>query len=192
MSPGLVWNTHNRISMVSAETHIQEWLSLEPAVDIETPYKPTTTTASEPGSKPLLDMPDELALRALLLGIVHRTVGVYAPARAFLMDAHKRQPDLTVSTWIGSVALFELAVLELREAAAQEELHSEASTTADGPNGHSGSDVTVWAAALKLATSHLDAATALSGSEVDLSTRLDSRIAILRDEIALKREMLGL
>lgn len=48
-----------------------------------------------------------------------------------------------------------------------------------------------WDKVLKDSTALLDSAMSLSGSEVDLSSRLESRIAMLRDEIALKREMLG-
>ena len=48
-----------------------------------------------------------------------------------------------------------------------------------------------WNKVLKDAAALLDSAMSLSGSEVDLSSRLESRIAMLRDEIALKREMLG-
>ena len=48
-----------------------------------------------------------------------------------------------------------------------------------------------WDKVLKDATALLDSAMSLSGAEVDLSSRLESRIAMLRDEIALKREMVG-
>jgi len=48
-----------------------------------------------------------------------------------------------------------------------------------------------WVKVLKEAGALLDAAMGLSGSEVDLSSRLESRVAMLRDEITLKREMLG-
>jgi hypothetical protein len=48
-----------------------------------------------------------------------------------------------------------------------------------------------WVKVLKEAGALLDAAVSLSGSEVDLSSRLESRIAMMRDEIALKRDMLG-
>ena len=37
----------------------------------------------------------------------------------------------------------------------------------------------------------LDRALALAPQSVDLSSRLDTRISMLRDEIATKREMLG-
>ena len=48
-----------------------------------------------------------------------------------------------------------------------------------------------WVKVLKEVGALLDAAVDLSGSEVDLSSRLESRIAMMRDEIALKRDMLG-
>jgi hypothetical protein len=63
-----------------------------------------------------LDTVDELAIRSLLLGIVHRTIADYAPARAFLLDAHKKAADVEISTWVGGVSSFELAVLDLKEA----------------------------------------------------------------------------
>ena len=37
-------------------------------------------------------------------------------ARGFLVQAHGYQSELKVSTWIGGLAMFELAVLDLKEA----------------------------------------------------------------------------
>lgn len=48
-----------------------------------------------------------------------------------------------------------------------------------------------WVEALKSASHKLDTALGLATSSVDLSSRLDSRIAMLRDEIATKRDLLG-
>jgi ApbE superfamily uncharacterized protein (UPF0280 family) len=151
-------------------------------VTIESPFiTPSPATASS-NTAIDLDSPDELSLRSLLLGIVHRTAGEYISARAFLVDAHERQAELTTSTWIGGMALFEMAVLELKEADAATALSaspSEAKTT--------------WTVALKNAGGNLDQALALAMSNnSDLSSRLDSRIAMLRDEIALKKEMVGI
>lgn len=131
-------------------------------------------------SPPDLDTPDELAIRSLLLGICHRTAGAYPAARAFLTDSHARHSAAKISTWVGGVALFEMAVLELRECQTREE------------RGDTGEDEMkkAWTAALKAASEHLDGAIALATQQVDLSSRLDSRIAMLRDEIGLKREML--
>ena len=49
----------------------------------------------------------------------------------------------------------------------------------------------VWVAAMKEAEGRLEKALALATQQVDLSSRLDSRIAMLKDEIAMKREMLS-
>lgn len=50
----------------------------------------------------------------------------------------------------------------------------------------------VWRRRIEEAGEMLDAAMGLAGSEIDLSTRLDSRIVMLRDEIRAKKEALGI
>ena len=47
-------------------------------------------------------------------------------------------------------------------------------------------------AAFAGALEKLDRALALATQQVDLSSRLDTRIAMLKDEITLKKEMLGI
>jgi hypothetical protein len=264
----IFWNTHGRITPAVAEAHIFELLSLSPPVTLPTPFLSTPSPASNvngngsngdpDASTPVhtgaaLDTPDEHALRALLLGIMHRTTGHASEARAFLRDAHTRHAKIpsSGSTWIGGIALFELAVLELREAQRLENedvntllrasengsenekssvrSNSSSSSLSDGEavgrkpgsvfgtaasggdgekrNGARGTvDLRVhvgaalglgettrarWVKVLKEAEALLDAVVTLSGSEVDLSSRLESRIAMTRDEIALKRDMLG-
>jgi hypothetical protein len=246
----IFWNTHAHITPAVAQAHISELLSLSPPVTFSTPFAsaPLASNGSadvpEP-VRPALDTPDELALRSLLLGITHRAAGYPAEARALLREAHTQYAKIpsTGSTWIGGVALFELAVLELREAQrlqheeeaanASEKSSVNSSHSSEGGGGSGGVEeqpsekgaagvygvgggrtakarggieelrVRVgalalgettrarWAKVIKEAGSLLDAAVSLSGSEVDLSSRLESRIAMLRDEIALKREMLG-
>jgi hypothetical protein len=177
-----VWNTHARIVKSTAKAHIEEWSSLTPAVTIRSPYINSAPTGAPLTGTIDLDSPDELSIRSLLLGIVHRTAGEYIPARAFLVDAHMRQPEFTTSTWVGGMALFELAVLELKEAEiAAASLASPREAKA------------MWTIALKDASRDLDQALALATSNnSDLSSRLDSRIAMLRDEIATKTETLGI
>lgn len=271
----IFWNTHGRITPAVAEAHIATLLSVLPPVAIPSRLASTPPASSSsssiddpdtptPAPAPLhiraeLDTPDEHALRALLLGIMHRAAGHPSEARAFLRDAHTRHAKIpsTGSTWIGGVALFELAVLELREAQRMENedanalLSGSSSTSengtesekdsvrssgsgsslsekgeedkkdvsseggvygtaaggrgrmANGARGMSELRVRVaalglsettrahWVKVLKEAGALLDAAIGLSGSEVDLSSRLESRVAMLRDEITLKREMLG-
>ncbi|QRV74892.1 mitochondrial outer membrane protein IML2 [Ceratobasidium sp. AG-Ba] len=75
--------------------------------------------------------------------------------------------------WSGQVSKFELAVTDLREVPANASRDR-------------------WSQALKAATTHLDQAAARGGANVDLSSRLDSRIALLRDEIECKMQALGL
>lgn len=84
--------------------------------------------------------------------------------------------------------MFELAVLDLKEVEADERagrLSSENNKGEVSPEG-----VKRWEGAIKSATAKLDKAMSVSGKEVDLSSRLDSRMMMLKDEMTLKREML--
>ena len=259
----IFWNNHGRITPAVAEAHIIELLSLSPPVTLPTPFVSNHSLASDGNgngssgdpdtsmpvhTRAALDTPDEHALRALLLGIMHRTTGHPSEARAFLRDAHTRHAKIPSSgnTWIGGVALFERAVLELREAQRLEtedvdtllrasekgsenekssdrssssslsdgevggrgvvSVYGSAASRGDGEKRRGTVDLRVhvgaalglgettrarWVEVLKEAGALLDAAVGLSGSEVDLSSRLESRVAMMRDEIALKRDMLG-
>ena len=223
----IFWNTHGRITPQVAQAHISELLSLSPPPTLPSPITPTVPSSPSTHTRAPLETPDEHALRALLLGITHRAAGLPAEARRFLRDAHARHARIpsTGSSWIGGVALFELAVLELREAQRGEredvgegegegESGSGTSSSEEGHAGGAGGAGGVrelrlrvdalalgiggqpaararWEKVLKDATALLDSAMSLSGAEVDLSSRLESRIAMLRDEIALKREMIG-
>lgn len=113
--------------------------------------------------------------------------------------------------------MFEMAVLELKEAEVESgervsdpsiwvRSESEKESELDGEErarrvreASVGSGVTeseegkrVWKRRLEEAGKRLDAAMGLAGSEIDLSTRLDSRIVMLRDEIRAKKESLGI
>jgi hypothetical protein len=133
------------------------------------------TSTPAPDTKSDLDSADELAVRSLLLGITHRSAGAFDASRAFLEEAHEMQPKLDVNTWVGGVAMFELAVLGLKVA-----------------DETAGEDVPEWTKVLREASERLDKALALSGNHIDLSSRLDMRITMLRDEIAVKRETIGI
>ena len=105
-----------------------------------------------------------------------------------------------VSTWVAGVAAFELAVLDLKEVAAGDraraaEARDVAATPRPQQNGYGNAAQDrrrVWNDAMASASARLDTALGLATSTVDLSSRLDSRIAMLRDEIATKGEMLKL
>lgn len=233
----IVWNNHARISPDIARSHIETLSLLTPFLTFNA--QPTTKTESgnlpsrpasisksklslhsldvHPGDD--LDTPDELAIRALMLGINQRTLKRFGRAGEYLGQASALQPKIRVSTWVGGVAAFETAVLELKQLEEKERnraraMKANASKVAvDGVDGLAapmaglgvvsddeetafGRDVSdeelkqLWAVALQSALAKLDEALSLAGSAVDLSSRLDSRIAMLRDEIALKKDMM--
>lgn len=164
----IFWNTHSRITTVIAQAHISNLVVLSPV--ISTASGSFTQEKAETTAE--LDTADEIAVRHLLLGVLHRAAGDYALARAHL-DAVVADEANVEGKWSGQVSKFELAVNDLRE------------VPADASRDR-------WSQALKAATTHLDQAVARGGANVDLSSRLDSRIALLRDEIECKMQGLGL
>ncbi|KAF8638147.1 hypothetical protein AX17_002420 [Amanita inopinata Kibby_2008] len=178
---------------------------------------PAAITNAAPEAPVDLDTPDELAIRSLLLGINYRTAGDYATAHHYLTDAHAQRANINTNTWVAGISMFELAVLDLRELDAKmseqpssdgmgDGILAAAVTTAledlklkeGGDVGDSGTGQSLtlqqqeWANVLKAAEEKLDQALAWSPQSVDLSSRLDSRISMLKEEIATKREMLGI
>ncbi|KAF9524468.1 outer membrane protein Iml2/Tetratricopeptide repeat protein 39 [Crepidotus variabilis] len=193
----IFWNTHARISNSIAQAHIDTLLPITPVPVIKdvppsTPIsskssqfrsiRRSSTASSASATTPNVDLdtPDELAIRALLLGINYRTIGSFDIARALLTEAHGY--TVTVSTWVGGIAMFELAVLDLKVA--------DARTIKDGLKGDENRKI--WVDAMANATAKLEISLSLAGSNVDLSSRLDSRIAMLKDEIAAKKDILGI
>ncbi|GLB39315.1 putative protein of unknown function (DUF3808) [Lyophyllum shimeji] len=153
----------------------------------------TGPVEGNPNGLPDLDTPDELAVRHLLVGVCERTAGQYEEARTNLKAACALHSQVRVSTWVGGVAMFELAVLDLKEVEAKEEEARFNGSVGNGAGVHEAvKRLTQWDKATKSAGKKLDAAMALAGSSVDLSSRLDSRVSMLRDEIAGKREALGI
>lgn len=208
----IVWNTHARIDSSIAQAHIELLTNLSPPVS---PRKisleassPTILTSPKSPRSPIhpaalqikddLDTPDELALRALLLGIHHRTLKAFDIARGFLVEAHEYQSKLTVSTWIGGLAMFELAVLDLKEAEDRDRKRLEVVRSVEKENRycsqHAGDEEMrrIWRDVIKAVCVKLEVAMNLATNSVDLSSRLDSRIAMLKDEIAAKRDILGI
>lgn len=185
----IVWNTHDRISKEAAEAHIAELTSKSPAPVIETPYA-KASSAPDDRAYDDLDTPDELAIRSLLLGIIHKSIREFDISRAFLEDALKLYSEVEAK-WIGGIASFELGVLELKEAEFQDKKSATSVQTEEHAIPTSAS-LLMWQDALRVASERLDRASEMSGANVDLSSRLDSRIAMLRDEIALKQAKLGL
>jgi hypothetical protein len=129
-----------------------------------------------------LDTPDEIALRSLLLGISHRSAKNYDASRKLLAHAQSLYPQIIVSTWIGGLSMFEMAVLDLKETEAADKKARESGITFDK---------TTWKKVLSEASEKLEKALSQATNNTDLSSRLDSRINMLKDEIATKKEMLG-
>ncbi len=154
------WNTHSRISREVAEGHVKEWASLEPQVAVAG-FEAATSRG------PILDTAEERAIRALLLGIVLRTLGAYGASRPFFKEAQREGGEVK-DGWVPGVAMFEEAVGILKE------------KDAAGGEGEG------WGTTLKEVGVLLDAAMAASPGSVDLSSRLDSRVAMLRDEVRAK------
>ncbi|KAF8666772.1 hypothetical protein RHS04_09624 [Rhizoctonia solani] len=167
ISPAEVWNTHCRITPTIAQAHIENLVVLSPPVI-------TGSTSVPAAENPELDTVDELVVRDLLLGILYRAAGDYTLSRKYLEAVPLRENEVE-GKWTAQVAKFELAVLDLRQVA------HEPTSARDK-----------WQAALKAANGHLDQAAARSNANVDLSSRLDSRIMLLRDEIEVKSQALGL
>lgn len=174
-----------------------EWVKLTPAL--------TPEIADSTNKVIDLDTPDELALRSLLVGINQRTMGSYKDARSNLTNAYAHRSEVKVSTWIAGVAMFELAVLDLKELEAAQrddsdldasegrrESESVTQTTKPAKSDRVTDWNTAWVNALQSASAKLDTALGLATGTTDFSSRLDSRIAMLRDEIAIKRGMLNI
>ncbi|KAF8548584.1 hypothetical protein OG21DRAFT_1516159 [Imleria badia] len=180
----IFWNTHAHIDEATAVAHIEEFSTFTPPIGIE--GKHILVQPAPPANSELdLDTADELAIRSLILGIVHRTIGEYVTGRALLRDALKHGANAEISTWVCAVAYFELAVLEMKEGelkAAEREAGSEKTGSVGAAE---------WGYTFKVAKQMLAEATGMCTREMDLSSRLDSRIVMLREEIKKKMEMVG-
>ena len=144
-----------------------------------------------------LDTPDELAVRALLLGILHRTIGDYEASRLYLNQSLKGQSEFGEgSQWIPSTTLFESAVLDLLAFEAEQKQNA---GNEKGNEKREGSKHLVldeekkaWKGVLSEASAKLDQAMSVFQWSSDMAGRLESRISMLRDEIQKKRASLGL
>jgi NTP pyrophosphatase (non-canonical NTP hydrolase) len=156
---------------------------LTPPVTVPSPLI-SSPLASIHSDHPDLDTPDELALRSLLLGVAHYTLGHYDVAYAFLDNALRSQGEVgEVSKWITATARYQHAVLVL--------LKTEKETADVLPAGGVSSLNDKWEVALAHAEKRLEEALVLAKDpDVDVSEILVIKIGMLKDEIALKREML--
>ncbi|KAJ7098910.1 hypothetical protein C8R44DRAFT_888754 [Mycena epipterygia] len=146
------------------------------ALAVLSPFLPAVdekhVVTAEPEASTDLDTPNERAPRMLLLGSMRCMLCLYTLVRAL-----RGTQGVRVSTWIAGVALFELVATDLKEA--YEANKGEAGVAIEKEK-ETGLGKKEWARLL------------VEKSDIDLSSRLDSRIALLRDEIATKRGMVGI
>ncbi|KAF7358792.1 Mitochondrial outer membrane protein IML2 [Mycena sanguinolenta] len=118
---GIFWNIYQRINDDVARAHITELAAMTSPVAVPIPSplpfvaddnaQSLCAAQEQPGTRHAR----RNRLRALLLGIMYRTLRMYAPARALLESARSAQ-GMKISTWIAGVALCELAVTDLKDA----------------------------------------------------------------------------
>ena len=186
ISISLVWNTHQRIGKDVIQQHVNELYSYSPAISIKSSLAPSDAPAANDD----LDTPDEAAIRSLILGIIHRTAEDFDASRAFLKDAISLHNAVQISSWVAGVATFELAVLDLKQVEAK--IKSEGGdANVKGVEVITEETRVLWLKAFRNVDEKLDEALKLSGQSVDLSSRLGMRVAMLRDEMALKKENIG-
>ncbi|KAF8522203.1 outer membrane protein Iml2/Tetratricopeptide repeat protein 39 [Hysterangium stoloniferum] len=180
----IVWNMHHRLPLAAAEDRIREWTALSYADVVKENFPiPKSTAFNEKITSILydIDTPDELALRSLLLGVVHRSISHFPEARGFLLEVATYNVEFK---WMKGLALFELAVVRLQEAEAAEKAEAPALLSV-APTKQSKA---LWQSALKDAEELLDRALEATGN-ADMSSRIESRISMLRDEISFKRKL---
>ncbi|KAG6334988.1 hypothetical protein ID866_4102 [Astraeus odoratus] len=187
----IVWNTHAHVDKESALAHIQELSALTPPVDVTTEYITSGPSSSHHarGSFFDLDTSDELAVRSLILGIVHRTLGDYVGSRNLLQDALKHARLAETNSWVNGMTYFELAVLDMKEG---ERMAASLARQSSGSSTGAENVPDTWRRAIKSAKEMIHHAHAFCTREVDLSSRLDSRIVMLQEEVETKVKMLGL
>ncbi|KAF8328512.1 hypothetical protein F5887DRAFT_1007566 [Amanita rubescens] len=178
---GIFWNNYAYVSQTAAREQIDFLSKLTPTIAPWQQEEASTETLSD------LDTPDELAVRSLLLGILYRTLGDFATSRIHLTEAYDLRMEVEVSTWVGGLALFELAALDLTEMDALDRTKADAGNdTSEQQEGGR-----TWKGVLQQANRMLDEALYLSSDSVDLSSRLDSRISLFKEEIRRKGELVG-
>lgn len=168
---GIFWNNQAHISSSSAKEHINILLRL-------TPYPDPCAVPRQSDYSAILDLDnsDEFAVRSLLLGICYHSIGDFNTSRRHLREAHSFHSTVKVSTWVSGISMLELATLDLKQMEAK---CAKAKVKAED-----------WERVLREAEHKLNTALVLSPQSVDLSSRFDSRVSMLKEEIKKKRDML--
>ncbi|KAH7107708.1 hypothetical protein BKA62DRAFT_684189 [Auriculariales sp. MPI-PUGE-AT-0066] len=164
---GLFLNAHYRLDRQSAESLIAEWTKLTPP-----PLANNIQTQEDPD----LLHPEEFASRSTLLGVLHSVAGNYADATVHLQEAANRGKEIDCK-WAALVANVEMAVLSLLQISKRR--------SRDGED---------WSPAIGIAKAEasLDTAMTFASRETEMGGRVESRINLLRNQIALKKDMIKL
>ncbi|GAA5850339.1 hypothetical protein JCM8547_001838 [Rhodosporidiobolus lusitaniae] len=210
---GLLWATvGNRSPVFGSEKHIAHLSSFSPPPRFSPTNAPPTTPSSPPLSRTAtstssmsrsrtstgnssrftaddLDSTDEIAIRDLLLGVLyasfHEDLPSLATAQQFLsavMDDGAASL-ITEESWTVPFARWNLAVVLCKEADLLEK--NLGTSAADEVKRKE-----IWKTRLDKAERLLEAVFGLG--EYDFKTRLESRVLMLKDEIAKKRHLVGL
>ncbi|GJN90579.1 hypothetical protein Rhopal_003591-T1 [Rhodotorula paludigena] len=137
-----------------------------------------------------LDTPSEVLIRDLLLGVLYASLSHSDPARlriaaAFLDAILAATPEqVGDEKWVPAFAGWHRAVVELKSG----DLEMRERGVDEGKKTEEAKKI--WRDRFRRAETWLDAVLALG--EYDLKTRLESRVLMLRDEIATKKRRLGL
>ncbi|GAA5996526.1 uncharacterized protein JCM10292_003030 [Rhodotorula paludigena] len=137
-----------------------------------------------------LDTPSEVLIRDLLLGVLYASLShsdpAHLPTAAAFLDAILAATPEQVGDekWVPAFAGWHRAVVELKggDLEMRERGVDEGKKTEEAKK--------IWRDRFRRAEAWLDAVLALG--EYDLKTRLESRVLMLRDEIATKKRRLGL
>jgi hypothetical protein len=180
---------------------IKRLTAISPLPMISSPF-PIEAVAVVDNKTADLDCPEELASRALLLGILYRTIGEYKTSRLFFEDALCKSGQLPTS-WIPGTTVFELANLDLVEAETVSNT-SVPSTTQEGLSASQALGINkqaspsrpanreLWKKTLDSASGRLDQVASLAANSPAMASRIESRVSMLRDEIGYKRAELGI
>lgn len=172
------WNSYGKITREAALKHMSALCKLTPAPEISTPLIDIKPREEEDIDD--LDTHDEIAVRYLLLGILHRAIGELDLSRRYLDECVSYRGKATDDTWAPAFAAYELAVLELNV--------GDQKTLSETPNAKS-----IWKNAIEASEKHLAlVASGEFGPTYDLEGRQGTRCYLLKDEIQTKRTQVGI
>ncbi|CAG7854136.1 SubName: Full=Uncharacterized protein {ECO:0000313/EMBL:CCA68947.1} [Serendipita indica DSM 11827] len=169
----IMWNNHHRADKSVITEKIGYLSSLQPPPSIQ-------TLSTGESSQVQLDG-EELASRSLLLGVFHGSLGAFSTARHFLEEATATHVD-GPNSWVAPTAIYEQAILDLQETETQvSQLESNDPARRER-----------WKTTFDRVIPRLERATALASNSTNLAARIESRVGMLKDEIASKRIALGI